>query len=337
VNFPEPSFEHIVAMSDGIGTFEHADHSVTRVGEGYCTDDMARLLIAACREPRPDAVVGGLARMAYRFLTGAQGVDGKVRNRRAAGGRWCGRHVVEDCWGRAMWAFGTATHRAPENWMRQRARSSFDRGLQQRSPSPRAMSFAALGAAEVLADHPRHPGASRLLADCVDVVGRPSDDRAWAWPEVRLTYANAALADGLVAAGSLLERPDVLDDGLIALRWLLARETVDGHLSPTGTGGAGPGDLAPMFDQQPIEVATMADACARAYLATGDPAWQAGLELAIGWFLGANDVGVPVGDLDHGAGYDGLEANGVNLNQGTESTLALITTLQHASEMAPNW
>ena len=337
MNFPEPSFEHIVAMSDGIGTFEHADHSVTRVGEGYCTDDMARLLIAACREPRPDAVVGGLARMAYRFLTGAQGGDGKVRNRRAAGGRWCGRHVVEDCWGRAMWAFGTAAHRAPESWMRQRAHSSFDRGLQQRSPSPRAMSFAALGAAEVLADHPRHPGACRLLADCVNVVGRPSDDRAWAWPEVRLTYANAALADGLVAAGSLLERPDVLDDGLIALRWLLARETVDGHLSPTGTGGAGPGDLAPMFDQQPIEVATMADACARAYLATGDPAWQAGLELAIGWFLGANDVGVPVGDLDHGAGYDGLEANGVNLNQGTESTLALITTLQHASEMAPNW
>jgi hypothetical protein len=320
-------------MSDGIGTFEHADHSVARVGEGYCTDDMARLLIAACREPRPDAVVGGLARMAYHFLTGAQGVDGKVRNRRAAGGRWRGRHVVEDCWGRAMWAFGTAMHRAPENSMRQRARSSFDRGLQQRSPSPRAMSFAALGAAEVLAAEPRHRGAWRLLADCVDVVGRPSDDPEWAWPEARLTYANAVLADGLVAAGSLLERPDVLDDGLIALRWLLARETVDGHLSPTGAGGAGPGDLPPMFDQQPIEAATMADACARAYVATGDPAWHDGLELAIGWFLGANDVGAFVGDVDHGAGYDGLTVDGVNLNQGTESTLALITTLQHARAM----
>ena len=334
---PEPSFAHIVAMSDGIGTFEHADHSATRVGEGYCTDDMARLLIAACREPLPDAAVERLARMAYRFLTGAQGVDGKVRNRRAAGGRWRGQYVVEDCWGRAMWAFGTAMHRAPENWMRQRARSSFDRGLQQRSPSPRAMSFAALGAAEVLADQPRHDGASRLLADCVDVVGRPSDDRTWAWPEARLTYANAVLAEGLVAAGSLLDRSDVLDDGLIALGWLLARETVDGHLSPTGTGGAGPSDLAPMFDQQPIEAATMADACARAYAATGDPAWHEGVELAIGWFLGGNDVGVPVGDLDHGAGYDGLETNGVNLNQGTESTLALITTLQHASTMATNW
>jgi hypothetical protein len=336
VSVPEPSFEHIVAMSDGIGTFEHADHAAARVGEGYCTDDMARLLVAACRERRPDAVVVGLARMAYRFLDGAQGVDGTVRNRRAAGGRWRGRHGVEDCWGRAMWAFGTAMHRAPENWLRQCARSSFDRGLQQRSPWPRAMSFAALGAAEVLADQPRHPDALRLLADCVDVVGGPSDDPGWAWPEARLTYANAVLAEGLVAAGALLERPGVLDDGLVALRWLMARETVDGHLSPTGTGGAGPGDLPPMFDQQPIEAATMADACARAYGATGEPAWHEGLKLAIGWFLGANDVGLPVADLGRGAGYDGLEANGVNLNQGTESTLALITTLQHARAMAPS-
>ena len=31
-----------------------------------------------------------------------------------------------------------------------------------------------------------------------------------------------------------------------------------------------------------------------------------------------------------GGGYDGLEATGVNLNQGAESTIALISTRQHA-------
>jgi hypothetical protein len=227
-------------------------------------------------------------------------------------------------------------HRAPEDWMRQRSGSSFDRGLQQRTHWPRSMSFAALGAAEVLAVEPDHVGARRLLADSVDAIGRPADDPAWAWPERRLTYANAVLAEALVAAGALLERPEVLDDGLIALRWLLTRETVHGHLSPTGTGGAGPDDRPPMFDQQPIEAATMADACARAYAVTGDPAWHDGLDLAIGWFLGANDVGVPVGDVDHGAGYDGLEIGGVNRNRGTESTLALITTLQYARARAPS-
>jgi hypothetical protein len=161
-------------------------------------------------------------------------------------------------------------------------------------------------------------------------VGRPSADPSWTWPERRLTYANAALAEALVAAGSLLEQPAVLADGLESLGWLLTRETRDGHLSPTPAGGAGPGDHPPMFDQQPIEAAAMADACARAYAVTGDHAWLDGMTRSVEWFLGANDVGVPVGDLARGAGYDGLEVDGVNRNEGTESTLALITSLQHA-------
>jgi hypothetical protein len=331
---PDPSFAHVVAMSDGIGTFEHAEHSLPRVVEGYCTDDMARVLIAVCRAPVADRAPVGLARMAYRFLADAQGVDGKVRNRRSVGGRWRGRRTVEDSWGRALWAFGTAAARAPEDWMRQGAMASFMRGLEQRTSSPRAMSFAALGAAEVLAVQPRHGGARRLLADAAAVVGRPLGDPTWVWPEGRLTYANAALAETLIAAGALLDRPAVLADGLDALQWLLARETSNGHLSPTAAGGAGPADRLPMFDQQPIEAAAMADACARAYAVTGDQVWLDGVTRSVEWFLGANDVGVPVGDLARGAGYDGLEVDGVNRNEGTESTLALITSLQHGRALA---
>ena len=89
-----------------------------------------------------------------------------------------------------------------------------------------------------------------------------------------------------------------------------------------------------MFDQQPIEAAAMADACARAYAVTGDQAWHDGVIRSVDWFLGANDVGVAVGDLDRGAGFDGLERDGVNRNEGTESTLALITTMQHARTLA---
>ena len=51
---------------------------------------------------------------------------------------------------------------------------------------------------------------------------------------------------------------------------------------------------------------------------------------AVDWFLGDNDVGVPMWDPATGGGYDGLTPHGPNLNQGAESTLALISTLQHA-------
>ena len=55
---------------------------------------------------------------------------------------------------------------------------------------------------------------------------------------------------------------------------LVAIESRDGHLSVTGPGGRDAGDTAPQFDQQPIEVAAIADAAARAFELTRDPKWM---------------------------------------------------------------
>ena len=246
-------------------------------------------------------------------------------------GRWHGRHGVEDCWGRSVWAFGTAAPpRAPRRRCARSAISYFDHGSSQRSrtgaPWP-----SALGAAEVANSDQRHRRSRELLADAIHAIGRPSTNADWPWPEPRLSYANAALAEALIAAGDVLDRPDVVDDGLLLLRWLLDRETSDGHLSPTPVGGAGPGDTAGRFDQQPIEVAALADACHRAHVVTGDSAWQHGVDLAIAWFAGDNDLGAVMWDPDTHGCYDGLTPTGPNLNQGAESTLALIATLQYAA------
>lgn len=343
-----PSFGHVLSMSDSIGIFEHADHAEPRLEHGYCTDDVARLLIVATREPERSQAIRELGRTAFRFLAASQSTTGRTRNRRTAEGRWRGRHGVEDCWGRSVWAFGTAARNAPEDWVRASAMSYFNHGVKQRSPHRRAMAFAALGAADVAAHDHRHVRARDLLADAVATIGPAATDARWPWPEPRLSYANAALPEALIAAGQVLDRPDVLDDGLTLLRWLLDRETVDGHLSPTPVGGAGPADGPQRFDQQPIEVAAMADACARAHEATGDDDWRHGVDIAIDWFAGHNDLDAVMWDTETHGGYDGLTPSGPNLNQGAESTLALISTMQHAPRSAeagvgqpslsgPNW
>jgi hypothetical protein len=310
-----------------VGTFEHADHAEPRREHGYCVDDVARALIVVCREPNPDRDLLLIARTSFRFLTSAQAVDGRVRNRRAIGGRWTGGYSVDDSWGRSVWAFGTAAHRAPERWMRESALAYFERGCEQRATWPRSMAFAALGAAEVLIPDPHHRRARALLADAAATIGKPAAG-TWPWPEPRLHYANAALAEALLVAGDVLARPELVEDGLAMLRWLLGRETVDAHLSPTPAGGAGPDDHAPRFDQQPIEVAAMADACLRAAATTGDTDWLRGIDLAARWFHGDNDAGVTMSDPATGGGYDGLHAAAANQNQGAESTLALIVTRQ---------
>lgn len=327
-----PRFDHIAALTDRYGTFEHADHATRRREHGYCTDDVARLLVVTSREPSPTSLVRQLARGALRFVVEAQQPSGTCRNRRASDGTWQDDAGVDDCWGRSLWGLGTAVEHAGW-WLDGDPLPAFDRGAQQRSAWPRSMAFAALGAAAVANAHPGHRPALDLLADAADLLEPAAGDTAtstgWAWPEPRLSYANAALPDALVAAGTALDRPALVVTGLELLAWLLERETYEDHLSVTPVGGAGPDDPpGPRFDQQAIEVATMAEACARAAAVTGDAVWVDAVRRAAGWFDGDNDSDAVMWNRATGGGYDGLQSDGPNLNQGAESTLALISTRQ---------
>ena len=122
-----PAWQHVLAMSDSIGMFEHAELASPRIENGYCTDDMARLLIAIVREPAPGRVLGELAGVCLRFLVDAQGVTGRARNRRSADGRWHDRRGVEDCWGRSVWAFGSTARFAPAESIRESFSSACSR------------------------------------------------------------------------------------------------------------------------------------------------------------------------------------------------------------------
>ena len=64
-------------------------------------------------------------------------------------------------------------------------------------------------------------------------------------------------------------------------------------------------------------------------LTVTDGGWTA-ISVATEWFLGDNDGEVLMWDPSTGGAFDGLQRDGANLNQGTESTLALISTMQHA-------
>jgi len=295
---------------------------------------MARVLVVSTRESHPGPAITGLIELSLRFLGDAQGLDGDSRNRMSRRGRWEDRPTLEDCWGRSVWALGTAAAHAEADWMRQVAVAQFERAARRRSPWRRAMAFAGLGAAELLAAKPEHREARALLAASGDMLQNVADNVMWPWPEPTLTYANAVIPEAMIAAGSLLGRPVLLRQGLHLLGWLLEHETIDGHLSVTPASGSGPGAPRPAFDQQPIEVAALADACARAALVDGaNPAWASGVAKAVAWFLGDNDGSHVMWDPTTGGGFDGLEAGDVNRNQGTESTLALIATLQHARHL----
>lgn len=319
-------------MTDGRGLFEHADHDRPRPEHGYCVDDNARLLVVTSRAG--DDPTGRLARTALQVTLAGQSGDGRWHNRLDVTGRWTDQPAVEDCWGRAMWGLGVAAVHHDDPAVRADAAAGFQRGVRRRTRWRRTMAFAALGAAEILSARPTDADAAELLADAVAAIGRPSERSSWCWPEQRLTYANATLCEALIVAGSALDDPKALDRGLMMLEWLLDRETRGGHLSVTPVGGRVRDDRGPGFDQQPIEVAAMADACWQAHRVTGDDTWTSGVSAALAWFQGDNDAGLVMHDPATGGGYDGLSADAVNLNQGAESTLAWVSTRQRAAALA---
>ena len=333
--YPEPSFSHLLRLSDDTGLFEHARGTVPLRRCGYCVDDVARGLMVICREPTPAANLVRLGEVYLAFLVHAQAADGTFHNRLGFDRRWQDSPDTGDWWGRAIWGLGTAVASAPIHWMRHDAFVCFERAAHQRSRWPRAMAFAGLGAAEVLSVEPDHVPARRLLADAVTTVGPPRDRQAWPWPEPRLTYANAALAEVHLAAGQHLDDARAGETGLRMLTWLLETETHEGHLSTTPVGGWASDEPRPGFDQQPLEAAALADACARAAVVTGDRSWIEPLCRAIGWFLGDNDSKQELLDQETGGCYDGLSPTGRSDNQGAESTLALLSTLQHGRRHIP--
>jgi hypothetical protein len=269
------------------------------------------------------------------YVVGATDRDGRMRNRRTDSGVWADRPHLGDHWGRAIWGLGQVVA-SPwcEARMREAALATLHRASHQRSPWRRAMAHAAIGAAEALRSVPGDRLLLGLLRDAGAVLAGTPDARGMpGWPEPRLTYANALIPEAHLAIGSALDDPAQVRRGLVQLGWLVELQTPAGHLSPVPAHGWAPGGRLPALPQQPIEVASLAEAAARAGAITGEQPWDDVVLLAAQWFLGRNDGGVALYDPATGGGCDGLTASGTNPNRGAESTLAALATLQLAGQV----
>jgi hypothetical protein len=335
MRYPDAPFGHLQRLTDNIGLLQRADGVVPLHTDGYSVDDVARGLLVVCREPSPPQELIVLGRRYLYFLAQAQVLGGEFRNHLGYNRQWRGQPGTEDGWGCALWALGTGAARGPTTGIREESFMRFSRGARVSSPSPHAMAFAALGAAEILDSHPGHHAALALLYRAHVAIGDPAADAGWPQSASRLSYASAAIAEAVIVSGHYLGDDRLLRKGLRMLEWLLATETRDGHLSVVSRPGWSPGEDAqpPASDQRPAEVAALADACVRAATVTADDTWLAGVRMCLAWFLGDNDAKMPLLDERTGGCSDGLTSAGRSRNQGAESTLAMIAVLQHGRRM----
>lgn len=325
---------HLKRMSTSVGLYEHAKLDEPRPEHGYCVDDVSRGLILLCKESDLDEDSLQLLNVYLGFTLKAIAPDGRCHNRMNTQGVWTDRPSTEDCWGRAIWALGVCAVNAPEDIQRRRALEGFRTLALASTRDLMPLVFAALGAGEVLLADSKNASAKKILLETRRRVVPLDSSAAWYWPESRLRYSNGSVAQAVLLAGQALHDEATVKMGLRMLEFLVDMETQGDHFSVTPAGGRGPDDVDPGFDQQPIELAAIANACMQAWTITGEDKWLGAVHRAWHWFDGVNDVGTRMFVPDTGAGFDGLHLRGPNLNQGAESTIAMLSTAQQIRQFA---
>ncbi len=260
---------------------------------------------------------------------------GRFRNFLGYDRRWSEAVGSEDCHGRALWSLGTVLGHSSNQALRSAAGRLFEFSLPAAMEiySPRAAAYTLLGLQEYLNSYPGDRDAQRMrsvlsrrLIEMYESIRRPD----WKWFEDVVAYGNARLPQALLVVGSACSDERMVSAGLDALGWLLQHQhcETNHHFVPIGSQGFyHQGGEKARFDQQPIEAGGAVSACLEAFRVTGDSRWRSEAWSAFNWFLGDNDLQLPLYDSVTGGCRDGLHPERANQNQGAESTLSFLMAL----------
>jgi hypothetical protein len=331
---PEPSLEHLNRLTDDTGLFQHAKFTIPLRSEGYTTDDNARAIIVTAKHyalyHKPQTLQ--LLDKYLEYVLHACSADGSVKNFMNYDGTWLKNETAGDAFGRSIWAFGTLLKNPPSDMYIPIAKERIDIALPLiEKQSPRGKAYLILGLAGYLKRFPEADNVRECLKTAGETIVKLYEDNHqvdWLWFEDKLTYDNAILPSTLLSAGMILNENKFLNVAHQTCDFLLANTFSENHFSFIGCNGWFPrGGKKAQFDQQPIEAVSTILMLNEAFMATKDRKYLLLRQKAFNWFLGENDLGVPLYDSDTKGCSDGLGEKSISLNQGAESTLSFLLAL----------
>ena len=334
IEVPEPSLDHLKKLTDDTGMFQHATFTVPNREYGYCTDDNARAVIAMADyySQYPQAEALELFDTYLSFILHSQNSDGTVKNFMDFDRSWQKDEPLNDALGRVLWAFGTVMARPPALSYLSIIKDSFDKSVKHvKKQYPRGMAYSILGMSDYLKQFPGASDIKRQLEIAADELVLQYENNNfpdWQWFEDTLTYDNAVLPQALYVASLTSGNKKHLEIADKTCEFLLANTFNGDHFSFVGCKGwYEHGHTKATFDQQPIEAVSTVMMLRAAYDATGNDKLLTLQRKAFDWFLGENDLHIPVYNFRTKGCYDGLIQEGVNVNQGAESTLSFLLSL----------
>lgn len=348
-NLPAFSLTHIKRLTDFTGLIQHAKYGIPNFKEGYCLDDNARALILVlmsyqqfkskeCLELFP---------VYLSYIHYMQRDDGNFRNFLSFSRTYLDEKGSEDSFGRTVWALGCLINFAPNNSYREFGQELFERSV----PHFRSLRYirgianTIIGLTYYLK---AHPSDEKIMSELVRLTSFMTkaywkqSSSNWHWFEDGLTYDNAILPLALLHSSEISGDEEVKQIALESLNFLESITMEKGYFSPVGNDGwMVKGKQKAIFDQQAIETMAMVLLYFQAYRLSQNPEMLHKLNSCFMWFLGNNELRIPLFDPETCGCCDGLQAGKLNRNQGAESTLAFLishlTVLKAQEEIQPGF
>lgn len=341
---PPFSLDHVLRMTDDTGIIQHAKFGIPNLKEGYCLDDNARalLMVLMVQNQTRHAVARDLLPIYLSYIHYMQNEDGTFRNFLSFRRDFLDQQGSEDSFGRAIWALGYLLGNAPNDAYFQSGREIFFAAAPnfEKLNSVRSIANTIIGLSYYLKSSPQDEEmTSRLRNLSFKLVNayKLHQGENWYWFEELLAYDNAILPLSLLHAAGILNDETIKATALESMEFLSGITLKDGCFSPIGNAQWYLKDCSPsLFAQQPLEALAMVLMFHQAYHLTKDKTWLNKLYTSFMWFLGDNDLRMCLYDFETKGCCDGLESDGVNRNQGAESTLSYLishlTVLQASEE-----
>jgi len=334
---PEINIDHFLTLTDDTGILQHATYNIPNRDHGYCIDDNARALIftvLALPHMSHQSILINLQRRYLSFLLHAFNPDnGWFRNFMSFDRKWLDEKGSEDSHGRTIWGLGSCCALSNDENTVAISAQLFQKGLKvtEKLTHPRALAFTLVGIHAYLARFSGDSEVRRIrekLANLLYKQFEGNTDKEWPWHDELVTYDNAKISQALLLSGQWLNNKSIIQKGFELLDWLIEIQLENNLFSPIGNRGwFKKGENKARFDQQPIEAQAMIESCLLAYRMVGNQKYIDMAKKSFNWFMGQNDLGTVIYDYQTGGCRDGLTPDGVNLNQGAESTLAWLLSL----------
>jgi glycosyltransferase involved in cell wall biosynthesis len=329
---PPFSLAHIRRLTDDTGIIQHAKFGIPNLKEGYCLDDNARalLMVLMAYRQKNDPLALELSPIYISFIHYMQNKDGTFRNFLSFNRNFLDEVGSEDCFGRTIWALGYLLGNAPNDAYYQTGKHVFFDAAPnfENLKSIRSIANTMIGISYYLKSNPSDDEMKERLRNFATKLVKYYEENStsdWKWFESLLAYDNGILPLALLHAAEILHDDKFKAAGIDTMNFLTDITMKDGYLSIIGNKKWYEKDgERSLFAQQPVDAMAMVLMYQQAFHLTKDKEYLKKLYTSFMWFLGENDLRLSLYDFETKGCCDGFENDGVNRNQGAESSLAYL-------------